>query len=314
MSTPGGPGDPHHQYYRVDPITGEQVTGPGQQSGMQYQGFGLYAENNLRTGPPPKRRAPLVAGVVVTVVLVTALVTTSALIVTSSSENEAAPPPPEPTAPVAPPPESESPEPTPEEESTGTPSDDQEFVPASVPGWTGVSWPNFEMVYDVPPDWSPEPGVLSGMENAEGDREILSATSVYLPDVCPEAGASYRAKIGVTVGDVDDPVSAARTKMESWARIGLSGEDGSAPPPVRFNPPQPVRVNDGRTEATLVSGTVTPAPGGECPAPNVYLAAIAFDNDTEGSSPMLFAHADQEVPDAVPPEVVDQALQTFRRP
>lgn len=313
MSTPGGPGDPHQQYYRVDPISGEQITGSGQQPGMQYQGFGLYTQTNK----PPKRRGPLIAGVVVAVALVTALVTTSVVVAIRSFEDEAAPPPAEPTAPVAPPPESESPEPPrepAEEESTGIPSDDQEFVPANVPGWTGVSWPNFEMIYDVPPDWTPEPGELSGMENAAGEREILSATSVYLPDVCPEVGASYRAKVGVTVGDGTDPVSAARAKLESWARIGLSGEDGAAPPPVRFNPPQPVRVNNGQTDATLVSGMVTPAPGGDCPAPAVYLAAIAFKTDTEGSSPMLFAHADQDVPGAVPPELVNQVLQTFRRP
>lgn len=314
MSSPGGSGNwgPNQhgaeQYY--DPITGQPVghtaptghSGQQQGSGTHYQGFGMfeqgqysgpYATGGPQPAPPRKSRAPLIATLAITAV--GALVVTATVLIVRDSEGRAIP--------------ATTSETTTSTAPAGKTENVRKPVSPVVPGWKGMALLEFGIAYDVPPNWKPETGSVSGFEGRGEEKATLSGFSGYKKDFCPQDDMSYRARVGISGADERDPVVAAEQAIRKWARLGWGTEAG-APPAVTMNPPKPVSVDDGRVDGQLVSATITPAEPGPCVPPTMFVSVLALPNDSGAA--LLIGLADQGVPDAVAPADIDRALTSVR--
>ncbi|MCX2733352.1 hypothetical protein OOZ19_24175 [Saccharopolyspora sp. NFXS83] len=332
MSSPGGPGNWGSPENGASPQHGghggsrgghegwgsaQQPQRFGQQpyqGGMQYQGFGTFqqpqqsqhpqqgqhspqgqwAQQGFGPPPPPKRnRGPLIAAVAAGAVVVVALVT--AVAVASSRGEERAGPEPLPA------PTSDSPPPPTSERTSTAAAPPPEAV---VPGWQAVPVPNRHAVYDAPLEWELEtPDNVVGF-GALDDAVTMTGVAVYQEDFCAEVRGSYRAIAGATARRGPDDAAVATDTARKFAELAY-GPDAR----IELSPVQPVQLAGG-IPASKVVATVFPAPG-PCGSPSVLINTLATNGDGE-SSVVHIAGADQGVPGAIPPEVLDRLTASLR--
>lgn len=309
---------PYGQQQYYDPITGQPLptsapsgyAAPQEQPqggrGTSYQGFGAFTStpqqhSGIAEGfplpPPPREKRGLLIGAVATaVVLVIALVTT--IIVTSlNSDSE---------QPVA---QEPSPQASPSGEPTAAPPTGTVQHDPVVPGWQVVSAPRRTALYDVPPDWTLEgPESVIGFGPAE-DAVTMTGAAIHEKNFCASEGGSFRALTGATARPGPDDATVAAETAQKLADVAFT-VDGRKPH-VAMDLPQPLLLDGGNMDASRVVATVTPAAPGPCSSPTVLLSIIATGNDGDGSV-VHITIADQGVPNAVAPDVVDRIGESLR--
>ncbi|MEU3271799.1 hypothetical protein ABZ639_13185 [Saccharomonospora sp. NPDC006951] len=164
-------------------------------------------------------------------------------------------------------------------------------VPAAIPGWQPVVGRDGSYAYDVPPEWTPEPGVTHGWESGPG---ISLSTSAFLdPGYCGGDDPSRRAGSGLTIME-DAPARAAGETVRVVAMSGFRTEAGELPA-VAPEGPVPVELSFGgrSVEATVVVATVRVAENTEpCLASSVLIGAVAVPTQ-DGNSVVLVGYADE---------------------
>ncbi|GAB3274734.1 hypothetical protein [Parasphingorhabdus pacifica] len=298
--------DQGHQYY--DPLTGQPVpaapqhTHPGPQYGPtqqghqsgRYQGLGTFSHPAAGGGepePPEKQRGPLIATLAASAVAIVAITATIVLVNRDG----------EPQQPAA----RETPT-APTSAATAT------IAPgtAVVPGWQAVPVPERGAVYDVPPGWETEsPTNVIGFGPPE-DSVTMTGVATHERGFCAGQSGSFRALAGATAREGPDDARVATDTARKLAELAYT-VDGTKPQ-VALSPVQQVRLGaDGATDGTRVAATVTPAGTEQCGSPAVLINVIATNNNGT-SSVVHITIADQEVPAAVPPDVVDRIGESFR--
>lgn len=293
MSYPSGSGGGEY----VDPITGQtrsygqspqpydqpsqaygQPPGQGQSPGYGgafYQGT-TYTGGLYGGGKPPKNtKKPLIIAAIAVVVLLGIGAVVISFVDTSDDE-QAAPP-----ATAAP--SSQSPPP-----STGSPAttgDDSAVIPASTPGWQGVYVPKEKIAYDVPKKgWKVATvGTIAGWEDAKGKpTATFHGVSNYLSNWCPSDPGASRALVGVQHTDINSAKAARAAVIYYGSAIE---EKPSKPANVDESKGAPVKINGGKTTATLSSAIVPIKYDKSTPkkcrdAKNSRVTAVAFDPKT----------------------------------
>ncbi|GAB2668159.1 hypothetical protein GCM10027271_29890 [Saccharopolyspora gloriosae] len=272
------------------PQQGQQ---PPQGQQPQHPQQGQWAQQGFGPPPPPKRnRGPLIAAVAAGAVVVVALVT-AVVVVSSRSEERAGPEPvPAPTSAPAPP--------------TSQPTSAATAAPpeAVVPGWQAVPVPNRHAVYDAPLEWALEtPDNVVGFGEPD-DAVTMTGVAVYQEDFCAEVRGSYRAIAGATARRGPDDAAVATETARKFAELAY-GPDAR----IELSPAQPVQLAGG-IPASKVVATVFPAPG-PCGSPSVLINTLATNGDGE-SSVVHIAGADQGVPGAITPDVLDRLTASLR--
>ncbi|GAA3356087.1 hypothetical protein [Saccharopolyspora gregorii] len=315
MSSPGGPGtwgspengDAWGRRENWGAQPGQHVGGPPYQGGMRYQGFGTFdrapqpaaAPPPPPPPPPPKRnRGPLVAlSAAVAVVLV--VVITAVLFGGSGEDDDA-------QAGTAPAPASESLA-APQTSAETSPGSSPPTAPAPaplVPGWQAVAVPKRQAAYDVPPEWRLEtPDNVIGF-GEQDDPVTMTGVAIYQRGYCPDRGGSFRALAGATARRGPDDATVATDTARRFAELAY-GADAR----IELGPPQPV-VLPGGLPGTKVVATAFPAPAA-CGAPSAVVNVLATNGNGE-SSVVHVVGADQEVPGAVTPDVLDGITASVR--
>ncbi|MCI2420512.1 hypothetical protein MOQ72_23975 [Saccharopolyspora sp. K220] len=327
MSSPGNWGSNEYRQ-QYDPHTGQPVAGgpgpSGQQPGMQYQGFGAfsqaqppqqppppaqpYAYPNMASGypapptPPGKRRGPLIAAIALAAVAVIAIVTTVVVLSTSGGGDQAAP--------TAAPTRSSTPtRPTTSAASPSSAVANPNLTPV-VPGWQVVSVPRRGAVYDVPPNWKldPNPDNIHGFGPPD-DPVTMTGVADYQLGFCPGDANSYRATAGATARNGPDDTTVANETLQKFAALAYT-RDGHAPVIVP-GPPEQLQLAGGTTPAVRVTAQVTLTAPGPCDSASVLVSVLATNSDGQ-SSVVFVTAADQNVPDAVSIDTLEQITQSFR--
>ncbi|ASR34801.1 hypothetical protein BAY61_07240 [Prauserella marina] len=170
-------------------------------------------------------------------------------------------------------------------------------VPAAVPGWQPVVGRDGSYAYDVPPEWTPEPGVTHGWESGPG---ISLSTSAFLdPGYCGGDDPSRRAGSGLTIVEDTSVRAAAEETVRVVAMSGFRTDAGELPA-VAPDPSVPVELSfDGQAvEAMVAVATVWVAEHAEpCLASSVLVGAVAVPTQG-GDSIVLVAYADEDKSDA----------------
>jgi hypothetical protein len=206
------------------------------------------------------------------------------------------------------------------ESPTPPPPLDLPSVTPSVPGWQPVSSSADGLAFDVPPDWTVEAsGSIIGFETASGQLLALHGVSRFESNFCPTLDVSARAQAGFTTIDSDEATSAAdaaaRTAMD-WSQAAYGSPDGVTPPAVTVSAPKAVRVLAGSVGAEEVTATVQPADPNDCSPPSVSVTAVALPLSVDPTASAYHVHlilADQQVTDAVTPDVAAQIITSIRR-
>ncbi|WP_243793296.1 hypothetical protein [Saccharopolyspora gloriosae] len=285
----------------------QQFGQPPYQGGMRYQGFGTFQQPQqpqqqqpqwsqqgfAPTPRPARKRGPLIAAISAGAVVVVALVTTVAVASSGGEEQAGDDRLPAPTADAPPPVTSEA-----------TSAASAPPPVAVVPGWQAVPVPNRHAVYDAPLEWRLEaPDNVVGFGPQE-DPVTMTGVSIYQEDFCAEVHGSYRAIAGATARRGPDDAAVATDTARKFAELAYGRDAG-----IELSPPQPVQLAGG-IAASKVVATVVPAPG-PCGSPSVLINTLATNNDGE-SSVVHIAGADQSVPGAIAPDVLDRLTASLR--
>ena len=188
-------------------------------------------------------------------------------------------------------------------------------VPALVEGWKSVAGKDGTYAYDVPPNWSPEPGTLHGWEKTAAVPGISLITSAFLDSgFCPGQGASKRGGAGVTTENVADPDAAARQAVSDLGVSHYSPDNG---PLARVTPEPGVdatvdTLKETKLPARVVVALVVPSEVGGCSPQRALVAAMAFGSNDPGKSGVVMAYADQDVPGAATREQLLRILHSYR--
>lgn len=277
MSSPGGPWGPQQQFPR-------QPNGPQQPGGMPYRGFGAFEP----PPPPPNRRRGALIGLTIGAVALLGVVTGVAFLATGP---ERAQPAPAPTGGATPPTEVST------RESSAAPQAPLE------PGWQVARVPKRGAIYDVPPNWQvdPDPTAVYGYGEPH-DAVTATGVATFQRGFCAGQPNSYRATAGATAGrGPSDTAVAAETSQRFIAKAYT--RDGVAPI-TKPGPPQPIELAGGISAVRINTEVVLPRPA-RCDSPRIAVSVLATNNDGE-SSMVFLAAADQDVPDAVAPDVLDR--------
>ncbi|MEV4602513.1 hypothetical protein AB0K15_34600 [Amycolatopsis sp. NPDC049253] len=159
-------------------------------------------------------------------------------------------------------------------------------VPAVVDGWSSVAARDGSFAYDVPPSWTPEPGVVHGWDGtATSPGMLLSTTASVGRGYCGSDGR--RGGSGVTTEDGGDAEAAARKAVGDL--IGSAYDPGAK---VTYAPAQDATVQlDGSTRpARVVLADVTQDDIGACTQKHVTVGALALATTTQ--SVVLLAYTD----------------------
>ncbi|TQL66583.1 hypothetical protein FB381_0446 [Nocardioides albertanoniae] len=163
-------------------------------------------------------------------------------------------------------------------ESTQAAAPPKSVAPAPVPAgaWKKVTSPKDKMAYDVPPDWEPTPGGLAGFESPAGEiTALMHGIASYGDDWCDD---NWHTLVGfVTPGSISDKGTIEATATH-WAKAAAQ-DDGGSSPTGSLGEPRSVTVNGGRTEATAVTATTTPATQ-TCPVPAIEVTVVAVPKDS----------------------------------
>lgn len=193
-------------------------------------------------------------------------------------------------------------------------------IAPSVPGWQPVSSIADGLSFDVPPDWTVEaPGAIVGFETSSGRLLAMHGVSRFESNFCPTLDVSARAQAGFTTIDSDEATSvadaAAQTVMD-WSQAAYGSPDGLTPPAVTVSTAKSVPVLAGSVGAEEVTATVHPADPNDCSPPTVSITAVALPLSVDPSASAYHVHlllADQQVTDAVTPDVAARIVTSIRR-
>ncbi|MEU6129097.1 hypothetical protein ABZ805_07980 [Saccharopolyspora sp. NPDC047091] len=316
MSSPGGPGNPENG----EPWGGRgswgaqpgQQGGPPYQGGMRYQGFGTFDRPQEPTAPPPvaplppppppspprRNRGPLIA-LCAAVAVVLVVVVTAVVFGGSGGDDDA-------RAGSAPAPTSAAPE-TSAATAPGTSAPTSAGPPPEPlePGWQAVPVPKRNAAYDVPPGWELQsPGSLVGFGETEDDPVTVSGVALYQHGYCPDRSGSFRGLAGATARRGPDAAAIATDMARRFSELAY-GADAR----IELTPPQPA-VLPGGLPGHKVVATVFPAPAA-CGSPSAVVNVLTTDG-SGGTAVVHVAAADQEVPDAVTPDVLDRITASVR--
>jgi hypothetical protein len=330
MSSPGNWGS--NEFGQYDPITGQPVAGnpgtPGQQPGLQYQGFGAFSQPQQPPAPPQqplpqqqpypgmisgypappappsppgKHRGTLIAAIALASVAVIAIVTT--IVVLSTNAGRQAAPPSTSTRP------STQPRTTNSTPNTSATTANTKLTPV-VPGWQVATVPKRGAIYDVPLEWELDPNP----ENVHGfgppdDPVTMTGVANYQRGFCPGDANSYRATSGATARKGPDDTTVANETLQKFAALAYT-RDGHAPV-VMPGPPEQVPLAGGTRMAVRITAQVTVTAPGPCDAASVAISVLATNNDGQ-SSVVFITAADQNVPDTVSIDTLKQITQSFR--
>jgi hypothetical protein len=187
-------------------------------------------------------------------------------------------------------------------------------VSAIVSGWHSVAGSAGEYAYDVPPNWTPEPGTLHGWQKTAALPGFSLITSAFLDSgYCPGQPASKRGGAGVTTLKVADPDVAARQAVSDLGVSRYSPDNGPLAS-VTLEPGEDASVPSASKAlpARIVVASVVPSETGPCSPKRALVAALAFASAEKQESAVVAAYADQDVPDAATRDQLLQILHSYR--
>ncbi|QRP44283.1 hypothetical protein [Amycolatopsis sp. FDAARGOS 1241] len=161
-------------------------------------------------------------------------------------------------------------------------------VPAVVPGWSSVSSSDGTYAYDVPPNWTPEPGVVHGWDPSATSAGLTLSTSAFTGrGYCDGDRDSKRGGAGVTTEAGTDAAAAARKAVQDL--IGSAYDPGAK---ATYAPAQDATVMlDNTTKpAKVVVADVTPDSTEPCTLKHVTVGALALAGSSQ--SVVLVAYTD----------------------
>ncbi|MEU4670699.1 hypothetical protein AB0F91_22600 [Amycolatopsis sp. NPDC023774] len=175
-------------------------------------------------------------------------------------------------------------------------------VPAVVDGWSSVAARDGSFAYDVPPSWTPEPGVVHGWDGtATSPGILLSTTASVGRGYC--GSDSRHGGSGVTTEDGGNAEAAARKAVGDL--VGSVYDPGAK---VTYAPAQDATVQlEGTTRpARVVLADVTQDGTGACTQKHVTVGALALATATQ--SVVLLVYTD----DATSRADVVRLLRSYR--
>ncbi|QYN16811.1 hypothetical protein [Amycolatopsis sp. DSM 110486] len=175
-------------------------------------------------------------------------------------------------------------------------------VPAVVDGWSSVAARDGSFAYDVPPSWTPEPGVVHGWDGTATSPGItLGTTASVGRGYC--GSDSRHGGSGVTTEDGGNAEAAARKAVGDL--VGSAYDPGAK---VTYAPAQDATVQlEGLTRpARVVLADVTQGGTDACTQKHVTVAALALATATQ--SVVLVVYTDDTTSRA---DVV-RLLQSYR--
>jgi hypothetical protein len=189
-----------------------------------------------------------------------------------------------------------------------------------ITGWQPVVSDDHPFAFDVPGNWHVEsPETTVGFQEQNGKLLLLHGVGRFKNNFCPGLDVSSRAQAGFTTIDADevsDAPDAARETMTRWAEAAYGSADGSVQPQVDVTAAQSVEVFSDTVEASQVTATVRPVEAAPCGPPSVTITAVALPLRVDPSAGQYHVHvmlADQEVDDAVAPEVMNEIIGSIRQ-
>lgn len=181
-------------------------------------------------------------------------------------------------------------------------------VPAVVAGWSSVANRDGSYAYDVPPNWTPEPGTVHGWDKTATAPGITLSTSAFVDEgFCPGVSDSRRGGSGVTTEPTGDADQAVRKAVDDLAVSAYGPGSGRTPGPGEDTTMQLGKV---QRPARLVFADVVPSDTGPCVSKHVLVGAIAVAGPT--SSAVLVAYADQDAPGATSRDDLARVLRSYR--
>jgi len=187
-------------------------------------------------------------------------------------------------------------------------------VPAVVAGWQSVAGSEGEYAYDVPPNWTPQPGTLHGWEKTAAVPGISLITSAFLDSgFCQGQPSSKHGGAGVTTVRVADPDAAARQAVSDLGVSRYSPDNGPVAA-VTVEPGEDASVTSGSAtlHARVVVASVVPSETGPCVPKRALVAALAFTGAGKQESGALVVYADQDVPGAATRDDLLKILHSYR--
>ncbi len=165
-------------------------------------------------------------------------------------------------------------------------------------------------IYDVPPNWELDPN----SDNVHGigppdDPVTMTGVADYQKGFCPGDVNSYRATAGATARRGSNDTTVANETLQKFAALAYT-RDGHAPVVVP-GPPEQLQIAGGTVPAIRVTAQVTLTAPGPCDSAAVAVSVLATNNDGQ-SSVVFITAADQNVPDAVSVDTLNQITQSFR--
>lgn len=185
-------------------------------------------------------------------------------------------------------------------------------VPPLISGWQAVAADRDHVAYDVPLDWRVlTPGTIAGYENPDGKPEVVMHTvSDYRHSFCDHERGSTRAEVGFITPHGIEPEAQAQEEVRRWAAAAAEGQDGKQPP-VTISSPRQVPVDGGKITATMFTGTAKPVDTNPCSAPLVKVTIVVLTKP-DGTSALFTAVTDEQVPDALPDDVLARIISSLR--
>ncbi|MGW4484427.1 hypothetical protein ACWEOE_11365 [Amycolatopsis sp. NPDC004368] len=159
-------------------------------------------------------------------------------------------------------------------------------VPAVVTGWSSVASRDGGLAYDVPPPWTPEPGVVHGWDAGATSPGIELTTSASVGrGYC--GSDSRHGGSGLTTEDLGDAEAAARKAVGD-----LVGSAYAPDAKVAYAPAQAatVKLETTTRPAKVVLADVTQDGADDCLQEHVTVGAIALAGTTQ--SVVLVAYSD----------------------
>ncbi|MFI5609173.1 hypothetical protein [Amycolatopsis sp. NPDC051903] len=177
-------------------------------------------------------------------------------------------------------------------------------VPAVVAGWSSVASRDGTYAYDVPPNWTPEPGVVHGWDASATSPGLTLSTSAFTGrGYCDSDRDSKRGGAGVTTEDGADAASAARKAVQDL--IGSAYEPG-AKATYASAQDATVKLDSTTKPAKVVVADVTQDSTEPCTLKHVTVGALALAGARQ--SVVLVAYTD----DTTSPADVVRLLQSYR--
>lgn len=289
---------------QVDPLTGKPLSSPPAPDPITFPHPWVIGRLPLDMAPPPPKRRTGLVVVLPLLIVVGVLVGMTVILTVHGHRPTVSRHPPVATLPLpssspgAPIPSYFSPQPI--------------SVPPLISGWQAVAADRDHVAYDVPPDWRVlTPGTIAGYENPDGRPEVVMHTvSDYRHGFCGHERGSTRAEVGFITPQGSKLEAQAQEAVRTWAAAAAEGEDGKQPS-VTISGPRQVPVDGGEITATVFTGTAKPMDTNPCSAPLVKVT-IAVLAKPDGTSALFTAVTDEQVPDALPDDVLARIISSVR--